>query len=45
MDEAKKAAEANDYAKALELANEAYDQSLLAKQQFEGQVSAGPHLF
>ncbi|WP_455209889.1 hypothetical protein [Kaarinaea lacus] len=45
LDESKKAAEANDYAKALELAKEARDQSLLAKQQFESQVTAGPTLF
>ena len=45
LGEAKKAAEANDFAKALELAKEAYDQSVLAKQQFEGQVNAGPYLF
>ena len=45
MAEAKKAAEANDYAKALELAKEAHDQSLLAKQQFDNQSNAGPTLF
>jgi outer membrane murein-binding lipoprotein Lpp len=45
MDEAKKAAETNDFAKALQLAKEAYDESMIAKQQFEGQVNAGPYLF
>lgn len=45
IDEAKKAAETKDYAKALELAKEAHDESLLAKQQLEGQVNAGPTLF
>ncbi|MGD8594386.1 MAG: hypothetical protein PVF82_16250 [Gammaproteobacteria bacterium] len=45
MDEAKKAAASNDFAKALDLAKEAYDQSMLAKQQFENQVNAGPYLF
>lgn len=45
MDEAKKAAEANDYSKALVLAKEAHDQSLLAKQQFDNQINAGPALF
>lgn len=45
LDEAKKAAAANDFAKALELAKEAHDQSLLAKQQFDGQANAGPTLF
>ena len=45
MDEAKKAAEANDFAKALDLAKDAYEQSLLAKQQFENQINAGPALF
>ncbi|KPJ91826.1 MAG: hypothetical protein AMJ53_10675 [Gammaproteobacteria bacterium SG8_11] len=45
MDEAKKAAQANDFSKALELAKEAHDQSLLARQQFESQVNAGPTLF
>lgn len=45
MGEAKKAAQANDFAKALEFAKEAHGQSLLAKQQFEGQVTAGPYLF
>ena len=45
MAEAKKAAEANDFGKALALAKEAYDESLIAKQQFDGQVNAGPYLF
>ena len=45
MADAKKAAEANDFSKALELAKEAYEESLLAKQQSEGQVNAGPYLF
>jgi hypothetical protein len=45
MADAKKAAAANDFGKALELAKDAYDESLLAKQQSEGQVNAGPYLF
>lgn len=45
MDDAKKAAAANDYDKALKLAKEAYDQSVMAKQQYEGQLNAGPTLF
>jgi hypothetical protein len=45
IDEAKKAASANDYGKALQLAKEAYDQSIMAKQQHESQVNAGPTLF
>jgi len=45
MDDAKKAAAANDYDKALKLAKEAYDQGMLAKQQYESELKAGPTLF
>ena len=45
MDDAKKAAAANDFDKALQLAKEAYDQSVMAKQQYESQMNAGPTMF
>ena len=45
MDESKKAAAGNDYASALQLAKDAYDQSVMAKQQHESQINAGPTRF
>jgi hypothetical protein len=45
MSDAKKAAASNDYGKALQLAKEAYDQSVMAKQQYDSQIKAGPTLF
>ena len=45
IEEAKTKAAAKKYDEALALAKEAYDQSVLAKAQFESQKKAGPTLF